>query len=124
MQQSTLVRPTKPTYSAPAVAQARNASAAVPSQRPISPNLDTPVYISDLSGYKIVIARQLAALSLHALLGDKFSLNELMRLAKAPKPTMWSKLVEAMRPPSKKKPVKGMSFLSCTRCLYWGNTKR
>jgi hypothetical protein len=55
------------------------------------------IYVSDLTGYKLVIARQLAAVSLHALL-PSFSLNELMKLARPPKQTVWSKLVQVMKP--------------------------
>ena len=74
----------------------------VPSQMKFQMDYETSkskaYYISDLSGYKLVIARQLAALSLHALLADEFTLNDLMKLAKSPKRTIWSKLVQVMNP--------------------------
>ena len=71
----------------------------------LSQTLERTIFISELSGYRLVVSKQLAAVSLHSLLGDQFSLSELMKLAKTPKPTVWSKLVQVMKP--HKKVIKG-----------------
>lgn len=79
-----------------------------------------PVFISDLTGYRLVIARQLAAISLHSFFPNAMSLGELMALAAPPPPlsntqkkrslnAIWMKFVSALRPPKKQEtPVKGI----------------
>jgi hypothetical protein len=54
--------------------------------------------ISDLSGYKYMIANQMAAVSLHSMLGKYFSLNELMSLVNYQKVSAWSKFLDKVRP--------------------------
>ena len=70
------------------------------------------ICISDLSGYKLIIARQLAVISLHALVSDFFTFRELMFLAKSRKATVWSKILEKVRPmiPNQNQKIQGSFF--------------
>jgi hypothetical protein len=56
------------------------------------------LYISDLSGYKHMIANQMAAVSLHSLLSSYFSLNQLMSLVNYQKVSAWSKFINKVVP--------------------------
>ena len=55
-------------------------------------------YSCDLFGYKLMMVKQLAAVQLHSLISEFFTLNELMKLAKYPKYSIWSKFLEKLRP--------------------------
>jgi hypothetical protein len=70
------------------------------------------ICISDLSGYELIIVRQLAVISLHALVSDFFTFRELMFLAKSRKATVWSQILEKVRPmiPNQNQKIQG-SFL-------------
>ena len=55
------------------------------------------LYISSLTGYKQMIARQLAVYSLHALLPE-FSLSDLMKLVQCRKKSnLWNKMMETFK---------------------------
>jgi hypothetical protein len=56
------------------------------------------IYISDLTGYRYMIANQMAAVSLHSMLGEYYSLNELMSLVNYQKVSAWSKFLDKVRP--------------------------
>ena len=70
------------------------------------------VYISDFTGYKFMITRQLAAISLHALVSEYFSFHELMGFVNHKKVSVWSKFLEKVRPiiPSQKQQIKSNIF--------------
>ncbi|KND02774.1 uncharacterized protein SPPG_01855 [Spizellomyces punctatus DAOM BR117] len=57
----------------------------------------------DLSGLDHWAVRQLAAQALYPLMGDQFTLDELMDVASGRKQSMWGRMVEAIRKPSKSK---------------------
>ena len=56
------------------------------------------IYISDLSGYKSMITKQLAAISLHALVSEFFTFNELITFVSHHKVSVWSKFLGKIRP--------------------------
>ncbi|KAJ3093065.1 hypothetical protein HK102_010970 [Quaeritorhiza haematococci] len=61
-----------------------------------------PVYLSELGPLEHLAVRQLAALKMHPLMEKFYTWDELMEFADMRKPSMWSKMVEAMKPVGKK----------------------
>ncbi|KAH6576519.1 hypothetical protein BASA60_004514 [Batrachochytrium salamandrivorans] len=56
----------------------------------------------ELSGLQHLAVRQLASLALHPLLEQYFNLNQLLEVVDAPKVSVWSKMVGAMKAPKKR----------------------
>ena len=65
-------------------------------------NEDSDTCLWELSGLQLLSVRQLASLSLYPLLKKYFDLNQLLEIVDSPKPTVWTRMVDAMRQPKKK----------------------
>ncbi|KAH6576515.1 hypothetical protein BASA60_004509 [Batrachochytrium salamandrivorans] len=63
---------------------------------------ESDVFLSELSGLQHLAVRQLASLALHPLLEQYFNLNQLLEVVDAPKVSVWSKMVGAMKAPKKR----------------------
>jgi hypothetical protein len=75
----------------------------VPSQEVWSvSHVEENTYISSLTALQQLIVRQHAALALHPLISEKYSLNQLLEIVEDKKTSVWSKMKDAMANPKKK----------------------
>ncbi|XJO73612.1 hypothetical protein BDV3_004567 [Batrachochytrium dendrobatidis] len=63
---------------------------------------ESDVFLSELSGLQHLAVRQLASLALHPLLEQYFNLNQLLEVVDAPKTSVWSRMVGAMKAPKRR----------------------
>ncbi|KAJ3282610.1 hypothetical protein HK104_010815 [Borealophlyctis nickersoniae] len=75
-----------------------------PAPSPPAYNGENARYLTELSGLEHLAVRQLAALSMHPLVERYFTLDELLGFVETRKRSMWSKMVGAIKKPSKGKP--------------------
>lgn len=86
-----------------------NKSAAPSLQRPWrveNTSNSNDMYLTELSSLQLLIARQVAALSLHPLIEKYYTLNKLLAIVDShKKKTMWSRMLGVMAVPKKQKGI-------------------
>lgn len=99
---------------APATAASKSPSTAADTTRPFArahvdgTSTRQPMYLAELSALEYFIVRHLAVIKLHPLVGDVYTHSDLVALVRAPKQSLWSRMMSTLKPGKKQPKQKGM----------------